>query len=43
MEADRSEMRDLAGALPGKVEELARIYDTWARRVGAGVPPEPNE
>jgi len=43
MEADRSEMRDLAGALPGKVEELARIYDAWARRVGAGVPPKPSE
>ena len=43
MEADRSEMRDLSGALPGKVEELAWTYDAWARRVGAGVPPKPSE
>lgn len=42
LKTDRSEMRDLAGAFPDKVRELARQYDHWASRVGAGVPPAAN-
>jgi arylsulfatase len=32
MQADRTEMRDLAASNPAKVEELAAAYDAWARR-----------
>ena len=42
LKTDRSEMRDLAGAFPDKARELARQYDHWASRVGAGVPPAAN-
>lgn len=43
MAADRSELHDLAGARPDKVAELAGIYNRWAKRVGAGVPPARSE
>jgi len=33
LEADRTEQNDLAGAMPEKVEELADLYEQWARRV----------
>jgi arylsulfatase A-like enzyme len=39
LKSDRSEMRDLAGAFPDRVRELAQQYDQWASHVGAGVPP----
>lgn len=39
MKADRSEMRDVAGAYPDRVRQLASQYNQWAGRVGAGVPP----
>jgi len=31
---DRTEMNDLAGAMPDKVRELADLWDGWAQRVG---------
>ena len=34
MEADRTELNNLAGQNPGKVDELALMYDEWAVRVG---------
>ena len=34
MEADRSELHDLAGTNPQKVKELAAKYAAWARRCG---------
>ncbi|MEX2578113.1 MAG: arylsulfatase [Verrucomicrobiales bacterium] len=43
MHADRAEMHDLAGAFPDKTRDLARTYDDWAKRVGAGVPPSTDE
>ena len=35
MEIDRTEMNDLAAQKPGKVKEMASLYEAWARRVGA--------
>jgi arylsulfatase len=35
MGKDRSELNDLSRTMPGKVEELQRAYEAWARRVGA--------
>jgi arylsulfatase len=35
MEADRTEMRDLAAAEPAKVRELVAKWEAWARRVNA--------
>ena len=32
METDRTELNDLSGTMPEKVEELARLYDAWVRR-----------
>ncbi len=32
MDADRTEMRDLAAAEPGRVKELASKWEAWARR-----------
>ncbi len=32
MQADRTEMRNIASANPGKVKELAAAYDAWAAR-----------
>ena len=32
METDRTELNDLSGKMPEKVEELARLYDAWVRR-----------
>jgi len=34
MEKDRTEMHDLAGEQPEKVQELAALYDAWASRCG---------
>ena len=34
LEADRTELHDLAGANPEKVKELAAMYDAWAKRCG---------
>ncbi len=34
MEADRSELNDLARTHPDRVERLAAAYDTWAQRCG---------
>lgn len=38
LEADRSEIHDLAGQFPDKVREMAKLYGGWAQEVGAGVP-----
>lgn len=35
LDNDRSETNDLASKMTDKVDELAVIYDTWAKRVGA--------
>ena len=35
MSRDRSELNDLSSAMPGKVKELQRAFEAWARRVGA--------
>jgi len=35
MEADRTEMHDLAEKHPERAEKMTRVYDEWARRVGA--------
>ena len=35
MAKDRSELRDLSKALPQKAAALQKLYQTWARRVGA--------
>jgi arylsulfatase len=34
MEADRTEQHNLADAYPGRVREMAGLYDVWAKRVG---------
>jgi arylsulfatase len=34
MEADRTELNDLSGRYPGKVQELAGLYEGWAKRCG---------
>ncbi len=39
MEADRTELHDLAGQQPGKVAELSGLYERWAQRCGV-VPPD---
>jgi arylsulfatase A-like enzyme len=36
MEADRTELNDLAGEYPQKVKELADRYEAWAARTGRG-------
>ena len=35
LEADRTELNDLAPDHPDKVKQLARLYQAWAHRVGA--------
>ncbi|MEC9056256.1 MAG: arylsulfatase, partial [Verrucomicrobiota bacterium] len=35
MDRDRSELNNLSRVMPGKVQELQRAYEAWARRVGA--------
>ena len=40
MEADRTEMNDLAAQHPDKVREMATLYKAWARRVGADSGPK---
>ena len=35
MEADRTEMNNLAAQNPDKLKEMAAMYNTWAKRVGA--------
>lgn len=39
VEADRTELNDLADRYPDKVKEMAALYDAWARRCHV-VPPE---
>jgi arylsulfatase len=39
MEADRSELKDLAASEPQKVKEMSAMYDAWAKRCNV-VPPE---
>lgn len=39
VEADRSELNNLAAGNPAKVKELSALYDAWARRCNV-VPPE---
>jgi hypothetical protein len=34
MEADRTEMHNLADRYPDKVKELTALYQAWAERVG---------
>ena len=34
MKADRTETHDLAKQNPQKVQELAALYQTWAKRTG---------
>ena len=34
MDRDRSELNDLSRVMPGKVQELQRAYEAWARRAG---------
>jgi arylsulfatase len=34
IEADRSEMNDLAGREPGRVSDMVKLYDAWAERCG---------
>ncbi|MFW6163474.1 MAG: arylsulfatase [Planctomycetota bacterium] len=38
MEADRTELHDLANEHPARAQELAALWDAWARRVGARRP-----
>jgi hypothetical protein len=35
MSKDRSELKDLASAMPKKTKELRTAYEAWAKRVGA--------
>ena len=35
MAKDRSELRDLSKAMPQKTVALRKLYEDWARRVGA--------
>ena len=35
MSKDRSELKNLSSALPGKTKELRAAYEAWAKRVGA--------
>jgi len=35
MEADRTELNDLAGKMPEKVKELADRYEAWSKQLGA--------
>ena len=34
LETDRSELNDLAGEMPEKLEELVKDYEKWAKRIG---------
>ena len=34
LDADRTELRDLAALQPERVAEMARLYDAWAERCG---------
>ena len=36
LEADRTELRNLAAARPDRVRELAALYEDWAERAGVG-------
>ena len=40
MEADRTEMNDLAAQYPDNVREMVTLYKAWARRVGAAPGPK---
>ena len=35
MSKDRSELKNLSNAMPGKTRELLAAYEAWAKRVGA--------
>jgi arylsulfatase len=35
MSKDRSELKDLASAMPKKTAELRSAWEAWAKRVGA--------
>jgi arylsulfatase len=39
MDADRTELHDLAAARPGKAKELSELYEQWAKRCNV-VPPD---
>jgi arylsulfatase len=41
MEADRTELNDLAKAEPGRVKAMAAEYDAWAKRIGVQPWPMP--
>ncbi len=41
MEADRTEMNDLAKSQPERVKRMAKMWDDWARRVGVQPWPMP--
>ena len=36
MEADRTEVNDLADQYPERVKEMAEMYDAWQRHCAAG-------
>jgi arylsulfatase A-like enzyme len=36
VEADRTEMNDLASAMPEKADQLLKDYNVWAQRCGVG-------
>ncbi len=38
LEADRTELNDLAASQPDRVRELAGMWDAWARKAGAMLP-----
>src|SRR5439155_158082 len=40
MEADRTELNDLAGRIPEKVKELGVAYEKWAKSTGRRLPGE---
>src|SRR5262249_38731202 len=41
MEADRTEMQDLASARPERVRSMEAMYDDWAKRIGVQPWPMP--
>ena len=38
VEADRTELRDLAAEMPEKVAELEAAYERWAKATGRAIP-----
>ncbi len=41
MEADRTELHDLASAQPERVKAMAAMWDAWAKRIGVQPWPMP--